>query len=75
MDIQSASAITQARIKDSVTTRVARIALDQEKAQGDAAIKLLEAAQDVQRTASRNSGAASGGGGGGGGSGGVDRFA
>jgi hypothetical protein len=67
MDIQTASAIGQARVKDNVNVRVARIALDQEKAQGEAAVQLLETARDVQR--------ATGGGGGGAGSGGVDRYA
>ncbi|MBL0927558.1 MAG: putative motility protein [Phycisphaerales bacterium] len=54
----SASAMMQAQISDQVSVRVARLAQDQAKAEGDAAVQLIEAAAEVGRQVNRCGGSA-----------------
>ena len=51
MNVSTASAIQQAQVQTEVTYAVARKALDHAKAQGDAAISLLQSAAEVQQNA------------------------
>lgn len=50
-DIAAFSAISQAQVQSQVSYAVARKSLDQVKAQGDAAIALLQSAAEVQSSA------------------------
>ncbi len=48
IDAAAASAMTQAKLGDQVSIRVAKMAMDQSKVQGEAAVKLIkDAAQNV----------------------------
>jgi len=52
MDIDSISAgalsdLAQERVRSQVDTRVARLAMDQAQAEGDAAVKLIQAAAEA----------------------------
>lgn len=51
MDAAAASSISQAQVQSEVAFAVARKSLDAAKAQGDAAIALLQSAADVQQNA------------------------
>ena len=50
-DIAAFSAISQAQVQNDVAFAVARKSLDAAKAQGDAAISLLQSAADIQQNA------------------------
>lgn len=51
MDAAAASSIAQSQVQTEVAFAVARKSLDQVKAQGDAALSLLQSAADVQQSA------------------------
>ncbi|MGB1124319.1 MAG: hypothetical protein ACPG4Q_03855 [Phycisphaeraceae bacterium] len=50
-DVAAFSAISQAQVQSEVAFAVARKSLDAAKAQGDAALSLLQAAADIQQNA------------------------
>ena len=47
LTVESASAFTQARTADQVKVAVAKKVMDQQRAQGDAAVELIQAAASV----------------------------
>jgi len=51
MNVSTASAIQQAQVLNEVSYAVARKTLDHARAQGDAAISLLESAATIQQSA------------------------
>lgn len=51
MNVSTASAIQQAQVQTEASYAVARKVLDNTRAQGDAALSLLQAAADIQQTA------------------------
>ncbi|MBX2852720.1 MAG: hypothetical protein KTR15_13370 [Phycisphaeraceae bacterium] len=51
MNVSTASAIQQAQVQTEVSYAVARKQLDSTKAQGDAALSLLQSAAEIQQNA------------------------